>query len=82
MKIQTLEELQRADDHSLSFTPRGLGRMCEADAAEYQQQLVAGIELSDDVAAATRVAFDRLRTVFAHGVLCSRPTLSFTTTHS
>jgi hypothetical protein len=70
MKIQTLEELQRADDRSLSFTPMGLGHMPAADAADFQQRVVAKIDLSVDVAAATKGAFDRLRTVFAHGVLC------------
>lgn len=70
MKIQTLEELQRADDRSLSFTPAGLGHMPATDAADYQQRVVASIELSPDVAAATQGSFERLRTVFSHGVLC------------
>lgn len=70
MQIKTLEELQRADERSLAFTPMGLGHMAAADAADYQQHVVSSIELSDDVAASTRRVFDRLRTVYAHGVLC------------
>jgi hypothetical protein len=70
MEIKTLEELQRADDRSLAFTPMGLGHMDAADAADYQQQVISSIELCDDVAAPTRHAFDQLRTLYAHGVLC------------
>jgi hypothetical protein len=70
MQLKTLEELQRADERSLAFTPMGLGHMDAASAAEFQQQVVGTIELSGDVAAPTRRAFEQLRTVYAHGVLC------------
>jgi hypothetical protein len=70
MQIKTLEELQCADERALAFTPMGLGHMEAADAAEYQQQVVSSIELAADVAPATRRAFERLRTAYAHGVLC------------
>ncbi|MFD7161133.1 hypothetical protein ACFV9C_41570 [Kribbella sp. NPDC059898] len=70
MQIKTLEELQSADERSLAFTPLGLGHMEAADAAEFQQQVVKAIEISSEVAASTRDAFERLRTVYAHGVLC------------
>ncbi|MFD7161419.1 hypothetical protein ACFV9C_43015 [Kribbella sp. NPDC059898] len=70
MQIKTHEELQRADERSLAFTPRGLGHMEAAAAAEFQQEVVSAIELSSDLAAPTRRAFERLRTVYAHGVLC------------
>ncbi|MFG1817572.1 hypothetical protein ACGFIF_27700 [Kribbella sp. NPDC049174] len=70
MEIKTLDLLQQADDRSLAFTPMGLGHMPAADAAEYQQSVVARIELADTIAAGTRQSFDRLRTVYAYGVLC------------
>lgn len=70
MQIKTLEELQCADERSLAFTPMGLGHMEAADAADYQQHVVSAIELSADVAPATRRAFERLRTAYAQGVLC------------
>ncbi|MFF1817747.1 hypothetical protein ACFVWG_10665 [Kribbella sp. NPDC058245] len=81
MQIQTLEELRRADDRSLIFAPMGLGHLPATDAAVHQQQqVVASIELSEDVAAATRGAFDRLRRVFSHGVLCHEAYSLSTTT--
>ncbi|MFG3385565.1 hypothetical protein [Streptomyces rochei] len=71
MEIQTLEELRAADDLSLAFNPYGLGgRMRPEDAAEFQQQQIADCDLAEGVAAGTRDSFERLRTVFAYGVLC------------
>lgn len=70
VQIKTLEQLQEADTTTLGFTPAGLGHMTPDDAAEYQQSVVAGIELAGNVASGTRAAFERLRTVFSYGVLC------------
>ncbi|MBD0707550.1 MULTISPECIES: hypothetical protein [unclassified Streptomyces] len=71
MEIRPLEELRAADDLSLAFNPYGLGgRMRPEDAAEFQQRQIADCDLVDGVAAGTRDSFERLRTVFAYGVLC------------
>jgi hypothetical protein len=70
VKIKTLDQLQEPDTTTLGFTPAGLGRMAPDDAAEYQQSVIAEIELAGSVAAGTRAAFERLRTTFAYGVLC------------
>jgi hypothetical protein len=68
--IKSLDELRQADDRTLNFTPLGLGRMQADDAAQYQQEVVAQFELVPDVADGTKKSFDRLRTVYAYGVLC------------
>lgn len=70
VKIKTLDQLQEPDTTTLGFTPVGLGHMAPNDAAEYQQSVIAEIELAGSVAAGTRAAFERLRTTFAYGVLC------------
>ncbi|MEU6553688.1 hypothetical protein ABZ915_25945 [Streptomyces sp. NPDC046915] len=71
MEIRSLEELRAADDLSLAFNPYGLGgRMKPEDAAEFQQRQIADCDLTAGVAAGTRDSFERLRTVFAYGVLC------------
>ncbi|MER6271683.1 hypothetical protein [Streptomyces sp900105755] len=71
MEIRSLEELCAADDLSLAFNPYGLGgRMKPEDAAEFQQRQIADCDLTAGVAAGTRDSFERLRTVFAYGVLC------------
>lgn len=71
MEIRPLQELQAADELSLAFNPFGLGgRMRPEDAAEFQQSQIAGLVLSDRVAEGTRRSFERLRNVFAYGVLC------------
>ncbi|MEU1528068.1 hypothetical protein [Streptomyces fagopyri] len=71
MEIRSLEELCAADDLSLAFNPYGLGgRMKPEDAAEFQQRQIADCDLTAGVAAETRDSFERLRTVFAYGVLC------------
>jgi len=71
--IRTLDELRQVDERTLHFTPHGLGlgvRMRPEDSAEFQQQVVAQLELAPAVAEGTRKRFDDLRTVFARGVLC------------
>ncbi|MEU3963245.1 hypothetical protein AB0F42_26120 [Streptomyces buecherae] len=71
MEIRPLEELRAADDLALAFNPYGLGgRMRPEDAAEFQQRQIADCDLAAGVAAGTRNSFERLRTVFAYGVLC------------
>ncbi|WP_406436026.1 hypothetical protein OHB00_18620 [Streptomyces sp. NBC_00631] len=71
MEIRSLEELRAADDLSLAFNPYGLGgRMKPEDSAEFQQRQIDDCDLAAGVAAGTRDSFERLRTVFAYGVLC------------
>lgn len=71
MEIRSLEDLRTADSLSLAFNPYGLGsRMRPEDAAEFQQRQIADCDLAEGVAAGTRDSFERLRTVFAYGVLC------------
>ncbi|MGW0312627.1 hypothetical protein [Streptomyces flavidovirens] len=71
MEIRPLEELRAVDDLSLAFHPSGLGgRMRPEDATEFQQRQIADCDLAEGVAAGTRDSFERLRTVFAYGVLC------------
>ncbi|WP_055469096.1 hypothetical protein [Streptomyces ardesiacus] len=71
MDIRPLAELRAAEDLSLAFSPYGLGgRMRPEDAAEFQQRQIADCDLATGVAAGTRDSFERLRTVFAYGVLC------------
>ncbi|MEW1873411.1 hypothetical protein AB0420_35990 [Streptomyces caelestis] len=71
MEIRPLADLHAADDMSLAFNPYGLGgRMRPEDAAEFQQRQIADCDLAAGVAAGTRDSFERLRTVFAYGVLC------------
>ncbi|MFE7558516.1 hypothetical protein [Kitasatospora sp. NPDC057500] len=73
MIIKTWDQLREADERTLRFTPHGLGlgvKMAPESSAEFQQQVVAALELAPAVAEGTRQSFDRLRTVFAYGVLC------------
>ncbi|MFJ6000487.1 hypothetical protein [Streptomyces sp. NPDC092370] len=71
MEIRPLAALRTADDLSLAFNPYGLGgRMGPEDAAEFQQRQIADCDLAAGVATGTRDSFERLRTVFAYGVLC------------
>lgn len=70
MDIKTLEELQAADEPTLIFTPLGLGRMTPEGAADFQQRVIARLQLGDDVAESTRNRFEQLRTAYRHGVLC------------
>lgn len=71
MIIKSLSELQEADEATLVFGPLGLGgTMRPQDSAEFQQQVVARHELVPAVADGTRKSFERLRTIYAYGVLC------------
>ncbi|WP_433493686.1 hypothetical protein ACQP26_19990 [Micromonospora sp. CA-248089] len=73
MPISPLEELQRADERTLRFLPGGLGlgmKLRPEKAAEYQQEVAGRFTLDERVAEGTRSSYERLRTVFAYGVLC------------
>ncbi len=71
MEIRSLDDLRASDNLSLAFNPYGLGsRMTPEDATEFQQRQIADCDLTEGVAAGTRDSFERLRTVFAYGVLC------------
>jgi hypothetical protein len=70
MPIRTLAELAAPDDRTTHFTPFGLGSMGADDAATYQQHAIAGANLVGAVPDDTRRAYERLRTVYAHGILC------------
>lgn len=71
--IKSLDELRQVDKRTLYFTPHGLGidvRMSPEGAAEFQQHVLARLELVPSVAEGTRMSFDRLKTIFAYGVFC------------
>jgi len=71
MDIKTLEEPQAADERTLAFTPLGLGgRMRPEDAADFQQRVIARLELAENVTEQTRQKFELLRAAYSHGVLC------------
>ncbi|MFE0376145.1 hypothetical protein ACFW1M_11255 [Streptomyces inhibens] len=71
MEIRSLVDLRAADSLSLAFNPYGLGgHMAPEDAAEFQQRQILDCDLAEGVAAGTRGSFERLRRVFAYGVLC------------
>lgn len=73
VEVQSLEELRTVDRRVQMFTPYGLGMdrvLTPESAVEYQQTLVERLELVPEVAEATRIAFDRLRHVYAYGALC------------
>ncbi len=70
--VKSLDELREVDERALYFTPHGLGvgvKMPETDAAQFQQEQMARLELAPAVAEGTRMSFDRLRRTFAYGVL-------------
>lgn len=70
MDIKSLEELQQPDDRTRHFTPYGLGAKISAeDAAAFQQQTIAHLDLADVVPERVRDAFEQLRTLCAYGVL-------------
>ncbi len=71
MIIKTLAELQEPDEASLYSTPWGAsGRTRPEDAALYLQYSVSRLELAEQVPESTRKSFERLRTLYAYGVLC------------
>jgi hypothetical protein len=70
MIIKPLSELQEPDAASLVFSPLTTGRLSAADTARWQQEGVAGYELSAQVPETTRLSFERVRTIYVYGVLC------------
>jgi hypothetical protein len=70
MDIKLLEELQQPDDGTLRFTPVGLGPKISAeDAAVFQQQSIAHLDLDQAVPERVHEAYEQLRGVYAYGVL-------------
>ncbi len=72
MDIKSLQELRQVDERTLGFAPLGLlsgGQMRPEDAALFQQEVIGRAELAPVVAESTRMTFDRLRTLYAYGVL-------------
>jgi hypothetical protein len=70
--IKSLAELREPDELTLRFGPMGLetGRMLRPeDAARYQQEIISRADLVPAVAASTGGTFDRLRSLYADGVL-------------
>lgn len=71
MEIKSLKELRKVDERTLKFQPLGLGgRMRPEDAARYQQEVVSHPELVAEIPQPVRDCFERLRTIYAYGVLC------------
>jgi hypothetical protein len=71
VEIRTLEELQAPDEGALPFSSWGLGgKLDPHDAAIYQQETVAQVDLAPEVPESVRKLFERIRTVFSYGVLC------------
>ena len=74
MHIKTFDELIAPDEWTLRFTPLGLSTgpqvLKPEYAAEFQQQVIAGCDLHPDVPEGTRSAFERVRTLHTHGILC------------
>jgi hypothetical protein len=69
--IKTLAELAEPDEASLAIRPLDIdpARVAEG-VAEFRQKLVAGFELVGEVPESTRLSYDRVRTIYAYGVLC------------
>ncbi|MEU4603503.1 hypothetical protein AB0F43_11035 [Kribbella sp. NPDC023972] len=73
MEIRSLEQLREPDPRTQAFTPHGLGMdriLTPESAAEFQQRVIGRLELTGAVADGTRRSFERLRTIYAYGVLC------------
>lgn len=68
--VRSFAELASPDDRTAHFTPFGFGLMRPEAAAEYQQRVIASANLVARVPEDTRRAYERLRTVYAHGILC------------
>lgn len=73
VNVLTLADLQLPDQRVLRYTSLGFilsGHLSGADAAEFQQRVVATAELTPAVPDSTRASFERLRTLHSYGVLC------------
>ena len=67
---QILEALREADETTLRFSPWGLGgRLEPAASAAYLAGLMSHAGLVDTVPEDVRLSFERVRTVFMHGLL-------------
>lgn len=72
VRIKTFDELASPDRLTLRFAPIGLatgGALTPADAAEFQQEVIASCDLAENVADSTKQSFERLRELHAYGVL-------------
>lgn len=72
MDIKSLEELRQADERTLRFAPMGLltgAMMRPEDAAMFQQEVIGHADLAPAVAEGTRNTFERLRSLYAYGVM-------------
>jgi hypothetical protein len=69
--IKSLAELAEPDEASLAIRPLDIdpARVAEG-VAEFRQELVAAFELVGEVPESTRLSYDRVRTIYAYGVLC------------
>jgi hypothetical protein len=69
--IKTLAELAEPDEASLAIRPLGIDPAHVAEGvAEYRQKLVASFELVAEVPETTRLSYDRVRNIYAYGILC------------
>ncbi len=71
--IKTFADLTTPDPRTLQFTPLGLSTLGELKpeyAAKFQQQVIAGSNLVEEVPDGTRNGFERLRTLHSYGILC------------
>ena len=67
---QILKQLREADETTLRFSPWGLGgRLEPAVSAAYLAELMSHACLVDTVPEDVRLSFERVRTVFMHGLL-------------
>jgi hypothetical protein len=72
VEIRSWSDVLTADRRTLAFMPGGLGvglRMTEEGAADFQQRLIAELELAAEVGTGTRLTFERLRAAWVYGVL-------------
>ncbi len=72
MDIKSLEELREGDERTQRFAPLGLatgGLLRPEDAAVFQQEVISHADLVPAVAESTRATFERLRSLYAYGVL-------------
>lgn len=67
--IKSLDELREVDERTLMFQPLGLGgRMRPEDAARYQQEVISHPGIALEVPQRVSECFERLRTIYSHGV--------------
>jgi hypothetical protein len=72
MEIKPLDQLRQADERTLRFAPMGLltgAMMRPEDAALFQQEVISHADLAPAVAEGTRNTFERLRSLYAYGVM-------------